>query len=340
MYLLLTLAFIGNSLTILVFLSNTRMNDSSFSVYVKSLAVTDTLVLFFKLLSYINKTSKTFYRPILCTVLIFLGEASTLISVWILVIITIERTVVILFPFYTKKLISKSRAKLMVLTTSVIMTLFSAKILIIPLEDSNHEAMRCHPVESWRYYKIVNTTINEFSYCYIPLIVVSVGNYMTLYTVRRAIFKRHNVLTNNSYREKRRSHDWNENQLMVMLLFVTLMFIVYFVPFTILNAISRFGVPFVNCIELRGFKVFLLLKMLVDFLKDLNFCTNFIIYFISGRRFRHAFISLIKCRSKDSYHASRNFESSRLSNQRPLRLKNGRPSAISTTRQIFDESQL
>ncbi len=105
MYVLPILALVGNSITLLVILSNSQFNRSSFSVYIKAMAISDTFVLIFKLISYQNKTAKYFHFSSLCTILIFLSEASGLLSIWIIVSITIERTLVVLFPLHKKKFI-------------------------------------------------------------------------------------------------------------------------------------------------------------------------------------------------------------------------------------------
>ena len=193
----------------------------------------------------------------------------------------------------------------------------------------------------WQAYRTRNVTITEFGYCYIPLTIVIIGNFLTLYTVRRAVFRRHHQLTNCSYKQKRHLTDSNENQLMVMLFMVTLMFIVYFVPFTVINVIARWGLPFHLCFTQKAFEIYMVCRSLSELLKDFNFCTNFIIYCISGRRFRSALVALIKGQTYRSLTISRNFELSRQSNQRLLRVntnteaKNVRLSA----RQTLEESQ-
>ncbi|CAF3368866.1 unnamed protein product [Rotaria sp. Silwood1] len=309
-YLLPILALAGNSLTLLVILKYPQLNYSSFSVYVKSLAISDTLVLIFKLFSYLNKTSKYFYSSSLCTILVFCGESSVLLSIWIIVVITIERTLVVLFPLHKTKFASKSRARVKITIIAMIIMIFSSRILIIPMDTSIEQKIRCHPVASWHSYRRLNATITEFGYCYIPLTIVIIGNFLTICTVKRAVIRRHDMLTNNSYQQKRQT-DSNENQLMLMLLIVTLMFIVYFVPYTITNVISRLGLPFNYCFTQKSFEIYLVIRSLAELLKDLNFCTNFIIYCVSGRRFRYALFSLLKCHHRKSSVISRKFKTTK-----------------------------
>lgn len=291
-YTLPILALAGNSLTLLVILLNPQLNRSSFSVYVKSMAVSDTLVLLFKFLSYQNKTSK-YYHPSLCTLLVFCADTSTLLSVWTIVLITIERTFVVLFPLHIKKFISACRARVLILIISLLTILLSARVLIIPIDRSKTHNYRCLSPSSWHPYIRLSTTIKEFSYCYIPLTIVIIGNLLTICAVKQAVIRRHDMLTNSSYKEHRQM-DSNKNQLMLMLLIVTLMFIVYFVPFTITHVISKSGLPFGLCFKKKSLEIFFIMHALGDLLKDLNFCTNFIIYCVSGKRFRHAFFSLCK----------------------------------------------
>jgi hypothetical protein len=339
LYVFPTLALAGNSLTLLVFLTNPQLNRSSFSVYVKSMAISDTLVLLFKLASYLNKTSRYFYFSLMCTILIFCGEASTLLSIWIIALITIERTLVVLFPLHTKSFVSAYRARVLVLSITIIVLIFSARILIIPIDVSPEQKKRCHPISTWHSYRNLNATITEFGYCYIPLTIVIIGNFITLYTVKRALFRRRDMVTNNSDQQKRQM-DSNDHQLMLMLLVVTLTFIVCFVPFTITNVIARWGLPFRLCFTQKSFETYLILRSCSDLLKDFNFCINFIIYCVSGRRFRSALCSLFTHDHRKSLTASRNYQISQQGNDRLLRKNLEQKSRRSSTRHTIDESQL
>jgi len=308
-YILSILALAGNSLTLLVVLTNPQLNRSSFSVYVKSMATSDTLVLLFKLLSYHNKTSKYIYFQSMCTILIFCYEASVLLSIWTIVVITIERTLVVIYPLQVKKFVSAHQARIIIIIIAILTIIFSSRILIIPIEQSK----RCHPISNWSGYIKINTIITEFGNCYIPLTIVIIGNFLTICAVKRAIIRRHDLLINNSCKKKRQT-DLHENQLMLMLIIVTLMFIVYFVPFTITNIIFRWGLPFNLCFTQKSLEIYLIIRSFCEILKDLNFCTNFIIYCVSGQRFRHAFFSFFKRHPRQLCMNSRNSECNKTRN--------------------------
>lgn len=289
------IAIITNSLILLVILTTPRLNRSSFSVYVKSMAISDTLVLVFKYLSFENKTSKLFYWPSMCTILVFLGDSSVLISVWTVALITVERALIVIFPIHFKKFVSVYRARILILLVTIISLVSSARVLLIRVDTSPGQYKRCHPLPTWQNYRQLNASINDFILCFIPLSIVIIGNCITLYAIKQALFQRKKILASNIYHQNKQ-FDTNENQLMLMLLFVTLMFTVYFLPFTITNIISRWGLPFGLCFTNTMFKNYLILRSVFELLKDLNFCTNFIIYCISGRQFRYAFFALIHCR--------------------------------------------
>lgn len=337
-YVLPILGLAGNSLVLLVILSDAHFNRSSFSVYVKSMAVSDTLVLILKFWSYINKETKHYF-PSLCTILTFTSEASVLLSVWIIVTITIERTLVILFPLHKRKFVTAYRARFIVIIIATLTILFSIRLLIIPIDTSSSQTKRCHPTSfKWISYRRINKLITEFGYCYIPLTIVIIGNVLAVCAVKRAIIRRHDILTNQSYRQRQRFNT-HENQFMLMLLVVTITFIICFVPFTITSVISRTGLPFGICFTKKMMRNFLVLHRFAELLKDLNFCINFMIYCISGRRFRHALVSLIK-----RIHGQRSFSSQTLDKNRlqsDYLLKkyvDGRLAPISTKNTI-EESQ-
>ena len=251
-YFLPIFSFIGNALTLLVISTNSQLNRSSFSVYVKSMAISDTCVLLLKFLSFENKTSKHFYFPSLCTVLFFLSDASVLLSVWTIVIITIERTLVVLFPLHVKNFVSTCRARFSIITIAIISLLLSARYLFLPIDVSAGQKKRCHIVSSWQQYWQLNALITEFAYCFVPLSIVIIGNCTTFYTVKRAMFQRREILINpvSNYKQRVETH---KNQLTVMLFLVTTMFIVYFVPFTMANQIRRWGLPFGWCFTKTSF---------------------------------------------------------------------------------------
>jgi G protein-coupled receptor 139 len=337
-YILPVLALAGNSLILVVILNNAQFNRSSFSVYVKSMAISDTFVLIFKLASYLNKESKKYF-PSLCTILPFCSEASVLLSVWIIVTITIERTLVVLFPLHKNKFVSTYRARFTVMIIGIVTIIFSIRLLIIPIDTTIQQTKRCHPTsQQWISYRRVNKIITEFAYCYIPLAIVIIGNLLTVCTVKRAVIRRHDMLTNNSYQQKRQS-DSSENQLMLMLLIVTLMFIVYFVPYTITSVISRKGLPFHRCFTTEGIKIFFLIHRLSELLKDLNFCTNFIIYCISGGRFRRALIMFLKNVYRRSPLNSQSFENNRNRSDYLLKKYSERRTIHLSAKNTIEESQ-
>ncbi len=336
-YMLPILALAGNSLIILVLLTNSNLNRSSFAVYVKSMAVSDTLVLVLKLLSFENKTSKIFYWPSMCTILVYLSEASVLLSVWTIVLITIERTLVVLFPLHIKAFVSAWRARVLITLLALLSLIFSARVLFIKIDVSPGQNRRCHPISEDQRYRKLNATITEFAYCFIPLSIVIIGNCVTLNTIKRALYQRNEILTNHTYHQKQQSKT-NENQLMLMLLIVTLMFMVYFLPFTIMNIILRWGLPFGLCFTPQYFGNYLIIRSLCELLKDLNFCTNFIIYCISGRQFRYALFSLVHRRRSQLFSSVRLQDITKQCSERLLQ-QSTRKTCLLTSKQTFVESQ-
>ncbi|CAF3705604.1 unnamed protein product [Rotaria socialis] len=155
--------------------------------------------------------------------------------------------------------------------TAIIAIVFAARLLVIPMDTASTQGVRCQPLPDCYAYRRLHATITKFGYCYIPLTIVIIGNLLTIFTIKRAVIRRHDLLANNSNQQNRQM-DSNESHLMLMLLILTLMFIVYFVPFTITNAISRLGLPFKHCFTQKSFEVYAVLRVLSEILKDSNFC--------------------------------------------------------------------
>ncbi|CAF0872644.1 unnamed protein product [Didymodactylos carnosus] len=287
-YVLPVISLIGNSLTIIVLQTNQQLNRSSFAVYAKTLAISDTLVLFCKLLSYENKRHQRPFK-FLCIAFQFLAESAVLVSVWTVVLITTERAIIVLFPLHIKKFISGYRARVLVILSAVLITISSSRLLVIKMDKNINT--RCQPRQEWIRYIEISLRITEFAYIYIPLTIITVGNCLSCWTLRRALNERRSILKSAIYKHKRL--ETNENQLIIMLFIVTVMFIFYFMPFTVMRIIPRTGL-FGKCFTSSGFSSYLLIRTLCEFMKDLNFCSHFFIYCISGRSFRNALGSLIR----------------------------------------------
>ena len=84
---------------------------------------------------------------------------------------------------------------------------------------------------------------------------------------------------------------------------------------------------------------FILTHRFAELLKDLNFCTNFIIYCISGRRFRYALVSLIKrIHGRTSFHSPSMDKNRFRSDYLLKKYCDGKPVPLST-KNTMEESQ-
>ncbi|CAF2127109.1 unnamed protein product [Rotaria magnacalcarata] len=185
---------------------------------------------------------------------------------------TIEPTLVVLFPFHKTQFVSQRRARTVVMITAIIAIAFSARLLVIPMDTA-----------------------------------MIIGNFLTIVIAKRAVNRRHDLFANNSNQQNCKM-DSTESQLMLMLLIVTLMFIVYFIPFTITNVVSRLGLPFDYWFTQKSFEGYTALRVLSALLKDSNFYTNFDVYCVSGRQFCFAFFSLLNVHHRRSTAISTKFK--------------------------------
>ncbi|XP_041355300.1 cysteinyl leukotriene receptor 1-like [Gigantopelta aegis] len=105
------LGIIGNSL-LFVMMGDKQLNSLSYSVYLKFLAISDSLVL---IINLINKSEATFLenRPtqvFLCVVSISVRVLVTILSPWLVVGLTLDRCVCVCFPLSRERFCTRKKA--------------------------------------------------------------------------------------------------------------------------------------------------------------------------------------------------------------------------------------
>ncbi|XP_041355301.1 prolactin-releasing peptide receptor-like [Gigantopelta aegis] len=181
----LFIALVGITGNVLLFImmGDNRMNYLSYSVYLKFLAVSDSLLL---ALTLLQDTEKTFslQRLILlnsglCKLMFSLRILLTNLSPWLVVGLSLDRYVCICFPLTRERLCTRMKA---IIVCSTVLGLLV--VLIVPfLVDTELIQRRCKPSEELRYYYICIRTIISST---LPCLLILVLNVLILFQIQQS----------------------------------------------------------------------------------------------------------------------------------------------------------
>lgn len=258
----------GNMLTIIAV---TGRKITSFTVYLVALAVADTLVLYtqtFNLwLENILKIELKEKADILCKLHYFFIFLCPQISSWLVMCLTIERTIC---TFFSNKIRQFPGPRVGFTVVGLILFILCAlnthsiygRILV-----STENVTVCtftDGVYQQFYYKYW-TIINFLTYFVLPIIVIIFGNTLTSVKVYRSLKSVTSTLSSVS--------KTNTRHVFLMTLLVSVAFVVLVTPLPLLFIF--------NPVDTMEFPAAIFVHM-----TSLNHAINFFLYVLSGRRFR------------------------------------------------------
>jgi hypothetical protein len=288
---LIALGTVGNLLSFMIMRSKEFSSTPSSFIY-SVLAVTDTAVLYTGLLRYWMLETWD-YDPRLdsnaaCSIHLYVTYLLGHLSACYLMILTIERVISVYFPMHCRTLCSKRRMVMaVVIATLVEMTINVHFLIYYRLVATWRGWMFCTNLntafdEPWRW-------IDSSLASYVPFAVIFVGNVMIvmkLYLSHRAKKKM-----------TQQSSVKGTSSTTAVLIVVCSCFLVLTVPSTIYFV----GSPR-NLWHYRYDNFIYRLSMILYYL---NNTINFLLYFLSGARFRKAFVKMFFTRcSADTDSAS------------------------------------
>lgn len=305
---IIAIGLLGNFLSILVF-SGTYLRRMSSSVYLTALAVTDIVFLLIILVTWLSNFDVVLvHTHVWCQLFVYLTYVTSFLSVWYVVCFTVERHLTVCFPLKRQIICQPRRSKIVVgVLAGVAMILYS-----FALWTSNVDFVYDQPtcgVHDEKYYDIV-TNINNADTLItlvLPAVIITVCNIRISYALSkfyRSYQAVHVVARSNSTTGSLRSttgpalysnSSYNRFQMRVtkMLLLVSSVFLLCNIPSHAIRvyAFSRMTLDD----EFRPTHRLLLVQRLAMLLYYTGFSSNFILYNISGRTFRRAFVRLFRC---------------------------------------------
>ncbi len=300
---IILLGTIGNILAFLV-LMRKRMRTTSVNYYLACLACADTVVLY-------TSGFKTWLRVVTgfemlhvsnagCKTVTFVFMVALHASAWLIVLLTLDRFLAVLFPFKASSWCSLRRARINTLVMAVLLCgyllhlFWTVDLQHFPGRDGQQITV-CAPAANNHFMRKPFNSIKFASYSLIPFVLVlsmNLGIIVRLCRQSPGV----SVRTDTSPRlcaapavqelwEKR--IQTGKRQVTVMLLLVSCVWLFCSVPFTLISMIT-WSRP-----TPKAWAVFYLAKTSCFLLMYINHSVNFLLYCIAGRKFRLALRHLL-----------------------------------------------
>jgi hypothetical protein len=286
--LIVLLGVVGNVLSFLI-LSLPNYKKQSTCIYMKGMAISDSMYLMFYVLqrtviSIKNKEIRTLdnFRW-LCNQYLFWSYYAGITSALILQTMSMERLFALLFPLKAKTWCSARKARIVVVSLFVILC-----VILLPLNLSRVQQDR---ISGWlcpfhfdvKMAEIYDNFISIFD-VYMPFVVISISNVGIVIVLKISERRRQELTTE--------TKTATSNQVFRMLFVVSLAFIVLKLPGKVRNSLWRYYTGEVTplIVALRRFTV-----TLTDILGYCNYAFNTYLYIFSVKKFRQEAKVVCRC---------------------------------------------
>lgn len=304
---LILLGTIGNSLSIFV-LTRKSIRASTTALYLTVLAFSDLAVLYSGLLRqwliYLFDTDVRHYSEAGCKINIWLVYCSLDFSAWILIIVTLERVISAWFPHNAKSVCTKKSAVAFLLSIGIFILALNSHLLYGMLfkvvYDENGNIIRVNRCEeiNREYYNFFNKVwpwIDLCVFCVIPFTVIVVGNSLILVKVVKSHKKAKSTvlptLAVNSQRTHTNGHS-KHSSMTTMLFTLNVVFLLSTSPVSIYNIGYTYWMTGADAASIANLDLW---WAIVNMLMYTNNSLNFLLYCLSGTKFRREVINLF-CR--------------------------------------------
>ncbi len=276
---LILIGLAGNSISFIVLVSRKLRNTSAY-VYLAGLACADNGVL---LLS----AFKTWIRAVFqwellhvsnigCKTVMWLFLTSLHLSAWFIVAMSMDRFLVIWFPFRASRICTATRARMVVIVFLVTMAIGNSHVFwTLGLQSyDNNTVTICGPAPEDHLMTDVYPYVKLVTYSILPFVIVLVLNLCIIWKL---------WIHHQPFGEKNKpgyANRHSQNRITIMLLTVSCLWLILTAPFTMVSLLLR------HTKNAHGAAQTLLYKTLCFTLLYINHSINFFLYCCVGRRFR------------------------------------------------------
>ena len=273
-----SLGILFNLTSLIYFQLSRSFYDTSMRHYFSVLSVTDSLRLSEWLFSYLLDKQIIYLSKNLCSSFLFITITSGHISIWLLVFLSIERYIILQFPFKGKQFYTIKNSLRMLCLVIVILVIFDIPYLLpnfivgtwISYEYHVH-ICRTDPI--YRTYMFVN---NILFYSLIPFVILLIFNCLLISLLSRSNTQLLNMTQDNGLNMKRERQVKERTILLISVTFFLVLTVSPRYIFQMIIVVTKFSseykIPIAKC--------FFILEML-------NFGSNFLFYTICSKTSRN-----------------------------------------------------
>lgn len=273
-----TLGILFNITSLIYFQLSRSFYDTSMRHYFSVLSVTDSLRLSEWLFSYLLDKQIIYLSKNLCSTYLFLTITSGHISIWLLVFLSIERYIILQFPFRGKQFYTTKNSLRMLCIVIVILLIFDIPYLLPDFIigtwiSYDYHVYLCRTNPIYRTYMFVN---NVIFYSLIPFVILLVFNCLLISLLSKSNTQLLNMTQDNGLNMKR---ERQVKERTILLISVTFFLVLTVSPRYIFQMIivwtnfsSEYKIPIAKC--------FFIIEML-------NFGSNFLFYTICSKTSRN-----------------------------------------------------
>ncbi|XP_041355545.1 cysteinyl leukotriene receptor 1-like [Gigantopelta aegis] len=275
----------GNSLVSLL-MRDAKFSLSSYSVYLRFLAVSDSVVLIsFCIVESLRLFQSTFVignNAGVCTLIRFIQSVVTLLSPWLVVGLTLDRFYCVVFPMKCDRFCTRRKAMIVCLCLCGVSAAMSLPFIdgMIIVEESNACFYKQHLVG---YFASLRLLFSSALPCHLILVFnIIIG----IQIHRSATFRKRFSSTRSNLTENKVNKSLRPLMLISALAFVTLL------PTTISDSI--FVIVFVTSLNVKTLSLIVELWPLFNILYLINFGQNFYILMASSANYRKTMMTKLK----------------------------------------------
>ena len=286
-----------NSCAFVVF-RRPAMNQSTTSLFITILAITDTLSLYFILVTNWLKLQVLNISTVFnCSVDTYFTYLTGSMSNWILVCITLERMIAVTYPHKVKVICTKKRECILAFTLSIFLSLMYIPLLNgVKLNKSfifDSDGIDFVNYDVCYYCCLMNSIFMKLILLLIGIVVpfclIFIGNCIII--VAMAHFGKQRVLITSSSTQSGNSHSHSLNLTLVL---VCLSYLVLTFPYMIyVIVVPRMRNAYMTYSEYWCSRLLGLVSAISTM--SMNFSINFLLYCIGAKRFRTEFLTMLGC---------------------------------------------
>ena len=281
----------------LLVLTQRQLKESPYT-YLTGLALTDLGALTFSFIFMVGsyKSTQYFWKFYDAYIFMPLSNVCSNSSVWITVVLTIERFLVVHYPLWAKAMCDRASAKVKnALIISIIFVLNIPHFMLLKVEQINNTTMYRTTSTDFRhsdhYFRI--RWFYSIIIHFVPLLILSVANSYLVYAVMRARKEREILQIRNN-----KEATWHREQVRLTLTLISIvcLFIICIIPSAFSNKRIMYAI-FGGDKPMNQFarsNFYFIYQNIANLLVWCNLSLNFVFYCAINKKFRHVMRKMIQ----------------------------------------------